>query len=245
VKTTISPPFFEIGPKTFLERAALLEIVRAASAASARYHVDVIITPPALDIEAVRQAAPGLWIFAQSMDPAQPGTSTGAILPEALAAVGADGVMLNHAERPLNDHELSAGISRAREAGMLTLVCADDVHKATRYAALAPDLILLEPHSLIGGANGRERPPIARANAAVASVDAAVLVMHSGGVSDEQAARAIIAQGASGTGCTTAIVQAADRRDKTTRMIRAVREAWDARRDLAGSSIAEHATKAP
>src|SRR5258708_18293838 len=121
----ITRALFEIGPKTFLDRAGLLEIADAASAASARYQVAVIITPPALDIEAVRRAAPGLWVFGQSMDSAWPGASTGAIVPEALAAVGADGVMLNHAERPMDDSSLPTAIRRARDAGLLTLVCAE------------------------------------------------------------------------------------------------------------------------
>jgi triosephosphate isomerase len=239
----MTAPFFEIGPKTFLGRAALLEIADAASAASARYEVAVIITPPALDIEAVRHAAPGLWVFAQSMDTARPGASTGAIVPEALAAVGADGVMLNHAERPLDDSALPSAVRRARDAGLLTLVCAQDVQHATRYAAWHPDLILVEPHDLIGTAGRDDRPPIAQANAAVASVDPDVLVMHSGGVADENDARALIAQGAAGTGCTTAIVRAADRRDMTTRMIRAVREGWDSRSDLVTSSISDSGTE--
>src|SRR5579859_5972694 len=75
----IRAPFFEIGPKTFLDRASLLEVAGAASAASLRYRVDVIITPPALDIEAAKRSAPILWVFAQAMDTARPGASTGAI----------------------------------------------------------------------------------------------------------------------------------------------------------------------
>jgi triosephosphate isomerase (TIM) len=145
--------------------------------------------------------------------------------------------MLNHAERPVDDHALPAAICRARDAGLLTLVCAGTVEQATRYAALAPDLILLEPHELIGTDGHRRRPSIAEANAAVAGVDPGVLVMHSGGVAGEHQARAIMAQGAAGTGCTTAIVRAADRRDMTGRMIGAVREGWDARHDLAGPRV--------
>lgn len=227
---TISAPFFEIGPKTFLDRIALLEVADAAATAAAEYRVEVIITPPALDIEAAKHTAPALWVFAQSMDPATPGPSTGAITPEALAAVGADGVMLNHAERPLEEHALQASIWRARKAGLMTLVCANDVHEASRYAAWAPDLILLEPHDLIGTNNGQERPSIAEANAAIAEVDSRVLVMHSGGVATERDVREIISQGADGTGCTTAIVRAADRREVTARMIGAVRAGWDTRR---------------
>jgi triosephosphate isomerase (TIM) len=244
VTSAIRPPFFEIGPKTFLDRAALLEVADAAWQASVRYEVAVIITPPALDIEAVKHTAQGLWVFAQSMDMARPGASTGAILPEALAAVGANGVMLNHAERPVDDGALPTAISRARDAGLLTLICADTIQQATRYAACAPDLILLEPHDLIGTAGHRRRPSIAEANAAVASVDPGVLVMHGGGVADEHHVRAIMTQGAAGTGCTTAIVKAADRRDMTARMIRAVREGWDARYDLIERPVCSDGSKA-
>jgi triosephosphate isomerase (TIM) len=236
VRPLIQPPFFEFGPKTFLERAELLEVVEVASAASARYDVAVIVTPPALDVEAVKRAGPGLWIFAQAMDLAQPGTSTGVILPAALAAVGADGVMLNHAERPLDEALLPQAVEQARAAGLQTLVCAEDVAQAMRFAAWGPDVILLEPHELIGSAHRILRPWIEPANAAVAQIDPRVLVMHAGGVADERDVRAILAQGATGTGCTSAIVRAADRREMTERMIRAVREGWDVRDELVAST---------
>jgi triosephosphate isomerase (TIM) len=229
LRPRIRDPFFEIGPKTFLDRSALLGVVDAASAASAEHDVDVIVTPPALDLEAVKRAAPGLWVFAQSMDVARPGATTGAIVPEALAAIGADGVLLNHAERPIPERALPGAVALAHDAGLQTLVCAEDADQAARYAALGPTIVLLEPRELIGATNARDRPSIAHANAAVARVDPRVLVMHGGGVANEDDARAIIARGAAGTGCTTAIVRAADRRDMTTRMIRAVREGWEAR----------------
>lgn len=229
--TAIRPPFFEIGPKTYLDRKSLLELADAAAAASEDYDVDLIITPPALDIEATKLAAPKLWVFAQAMDIARPGASTGAILPEALAAAGADGVMLNHGERPLDELALRYAVERAGEAGLMVLVCANDISEARRYAAWSPELILLEPHELIGTVDGT-RPPIARANAEIAEVNPDVLVMHSGGVANEHDARAIIADGAAGTGCTTAIVRAADRSEATSRMVRAVREGWDSRDQL-------------
>jgi triosephosphate isomerase (TIM) len=239
VTPTIRPPFFEFGPKTFLSRAELLEVVDAAATAAARYDVAVIVTPPALDVEAVKRAAPGLWVFAQAMDLAAPGTSTGAILPQALAAAGADGVMLNHAERPLAERALPDAIARARAAGLLTLVCADDTEEGVRCAAEGADLVLLEPHELIGTAHRSERPWIGPANAAIARVAPHVLVMHSGGVADEHDVQALIAQGADGTGCTSAIVRAADRRATTDRMIRAAREGWEARQLVGSSTVTD------
>jgi triosephosphate isomerase (TIM) len=229
VASMINAPFFEIGPKTFLDRAELLELVDVAAVASVRYDVAVILTPPALDIEAVKAAGPDLAVFAQAMDAAHPGRSTGAILPEALAAVGADGVMLNHAERPLDERTLRGAIDRAREAGLATMVCANDVGQAKQYASWEPDMILVEPHELIATAGKRLRPSVTHINKAVAHVNPHVLVMHSGGIAHERDVRAIVSQGAAGTGCTTAIVRATDRATLTTRMIRAVREGWEAR----------------
>ena len=227
--TAIRAPFFEIGPKTFLERADLLELVDASTAASNRYDVAVIITPPALDIEVVKDAGPDLWVFAQAMDTAPPGRSTGAILPEALKAVGADGVMLNHAERSLEESVLQHAIDRAHEAELLALVCAEDAEHAARYAAWGADMILLEPHELIGITGNDHRPWIPDVNEAVDRVNPNVLVMHSGGIADEQDVRSVFAQGAAGTGSTTAIIQAADRGDMATRMIAAARQGWSDR----------------
>jgi triosephosphate isomerase (TIM) len=222
-------PFFEFGPKTFLNRSALLTIAEAASAASLRYDVAVIITPPALDIEALKSRFPALWIFAQGMDDVPKGLTTGAVLPEALRAVGADGVLLNHAERPLDIAALRSSISRANEADLQTLVCADDTSEAVRYAAWSPDIVLLEPHHLIGTADADGRPWIEIANREVAEVDQSVLVMHGGGVADPDTVRSLVAQGADGTGCTSAVVHSHDPVNTITSMIRAAREGWDQR----------------
>jgi triosephosphate isomerase (TIM) len=216
----------------------MLEIGEAAWHASVRYDVAVIFTPPALDIEAIKSRLPGLWVFAQAMDYGRPGRSTGAILPEALSAIGADGVFLNHAERPLSPDALRSAMRRADETGLRTLVCAEDTSEAMLYASWSPYIVLLEPHDLIGTAHKGDRPWIHSANRAIANVDPTVLVMHSGGVADPEDVRSLIAQGADGTGCTSAIVSATDPPETAAAMIRAVREGWDERHiDVTSSTI--------
>jgi triosephosphate isomerase (TIM) len=225
----ITPPFFEFGPKTFLGRGSLLAVAEAAMEAAVRYDVSVIVTPPMLDLEVVKSRFPRLWVFAQAMDDARPGNTTGAVLPEALRAVGADGVLLNHVERPLAFEELRSAVSRAKEANLQTLVCAEDIGEAVSYAEWSPDIVLLEPRDLIGTALRQVRPWIPEANNLLAAVDDCVLVMHGGGVADPDDAASVIAQGAAGTGCTSAIVRATDPGAMAMAMIHAVREAWDAR----------------
>ena len=49
-------PFFEIGPKSYLYGEDILELAKAADAASEKYGVDIIFTTPVVDIRRVREA---------------------------------------------------------------------------------------------------------------------------------------------------------------------------------------------
>jgi triosephosphate isomerase (TIM) len=227
----LTAPFFEIGPKNYLSRKELLELSSAASVASAAYDVRVIITPPALDLEIVKALEPELWVFAQGMDLAQLGPSTGALLPEALADVGADGVLLNHPERPLSDDDVAAGVERAHRCHLLAMVCAEDESQARTVATYGADIVLSEPRRLIGTSIGAARPWIPHVNRAVSEANPHALVMHGGGIAHPSDVLNVMSQGADGTGCTSAVVFADDRLAVTHSLIRAVREGWDKRND--------------
>lgn len=233
----LKTPFFEIGPKNYLSRKELLELAAAASTAATAYGVSVIVTPPVLDLETVKASEPELWVFAQGMDLAEPGPSTGALLPEALAQVGADGVLLNHPERAVSDDDVATGIGRARACGLLTMVWADDEHQACKLASYGPDIVLCEPRRLIGTAAHTERPWIPRVTKAVAEVAPHALVMHGGGIADPEDVLHVMSQGADGTGCTSAVVLARNRPAVARSLIHAVRLGWDRR-------IAQYATPA-
>ena len=136
----LTAPIFEIGPKNYLPRKELLELAAAVATVAAACDVSVIITPPILDLETVKAREPELWVFAQGMDLAGPGPSTGALIPEALAQVGADGVLLNHPERAISDDDVAAGIGRARGCGLLSMVWAEDENQARKLASYGPDI---------------------------------------------------------------------------------------------------------
>jgi triosephosphate isomerase (TIM) len=226
---TLRAPFFEIGPKTFLRRAELLSIAKSAESASIEFDVAVILTAPVLDLEHMKLAAPDLWLFAQHMDADRPGRSSGALVPEALRDVGADGVMLNHAEHPLDFATLRRTLERAQEVGLLSLVCANSPDEARRIARLGPTIILVEPPELIGTRTGGSRPDIRLTDDDIASIDPTILVMHGGGIGSVEHVAELIGCGASGTGSTSAIIDAPDPSTIAYDMIRTVREAWDRR----------------
>ena len=147
---TIRAPFFEIGPKSYLYGQDVVDLAIAADKASEKYGVDIIFTTPIVSISAVKAATKHIHVFAPHMDPLEPGRGLADILPESLVAAGAEGVMLNHVEKPLTLGVLKKTIERAKEVGLTTIVCADSIVEASMIAKLDPDIIVAEPSELIG-----------------------------------------------------------------------------------------------
>ncbi len=94
-------PFFEIGPKSYLYGDDILELAKAADAASEKYDIDIIFTTPYADIRRVAENTKRLFVFAPHMDPIPLGRGLADVLPESVNAAGAVGVVLNHAEKPI------------------------------------------------------------------------------------------------------------------------------------------------
>jgi triosephosphate isomerase len=220
-------PFFEIGPKNFLRQGDLRNLLQAAELASVREQVVMIMTLPAVEIEAAKRFFPGVLAFAQHMDPDRVGSSVGRVIAEALADIGADGVMLNHAQRPLSKGEIIVAIERAKENGLLTMVCARDDAEALSLAEFAPDILLYEPPSLIGHSGGAARPWISEIDVRISKINPAIKMMHAGGIATPTDAQNVMLQGAAGTGATSAIVLAPDRVAALDALVAATRAGWN------------------
>lgn len=218
-------PFFEIGPKNLLRRAALEPLALAAGRASADFGVTVVLTVPAPLVTAVATLFSGVLVFAQGMDVAVPRDALGRVTAADLADAGAAGVMLNHDSNPLGPAALEAALSEARDSGLEAIVCAGTEEFAMSAAALAPTVVLYEPPALIGGAGDGERPWIPAVTAAIHA--SGVRAMHAGGISSPTIARAVMAAGADGTGSTSGVVLAADPPAAASAFIAAARAGWD------------------
>lgn len=225
----ITPPFFEIGPKAYSYGKALVDLARRADALSRAYDVQIIITPQDVDIAAVTAAVDDVLVFAQHMDALPPGRGVGSVLPEAVKAAGAEGVLLNHVERRLSRSELERTMRRADEVGLATMVCADDIEDAVAIAALSPHIIIVEAPGLIAGGIRDEdsRQTVAAANAAIWRVDESIRVLHGAGINGAQDVYDVTAAGAQGAGSSSAIFTAGDPAAMLEQMIRAMRDAWD------------------
>lgn len=225
----ICAPFFEIGPKSYLYGDDVLGLAMAADAAAKKYDVDVIFTTPYLELRRVRENTERLFVFAPHMDPLRPGRGLADILPESVKAAGADGVMLNHCERPLTIAQLHHSISRARELGLMTIVCADSIAEAKAVAELHPDIIVAEPTELIGTGQASSEDYVEASIRAVKHVDPDILVLQGAGISSGQDVYNVIYAGADATGSSSGIIKAPSPAAMIEEMIRAVREAYDRR----------------
>ncbi|MGD0448620.1 MAG: triose-phosphate isomerase [Candidatus Dormibacteria bacterium] len=226
----ITPPFFELGPKGYMFGPEMLRVARCADELSREYQVQVIIDPQYVDIPVIAQQVQRALVFAPHMDSIAPGRGQGAVLPEAIKAAGATGVVLNHVEHRLSGDELTRTIRRADEVGLATMVCADDVEEAVSIAELAPNIIVVESPELIGTGSGgdRDNAAIAATDRAIWLVNPEIRVLHGAGIGSARDVFGVIAAGAQATGSSSAIFTAPDPEAVLGEMIKAVREAWEA-----------------
>lgn len=226
---TIKAPFFEIGPKSYLYGQDVIDLAIAADKASEKYSVDIIFTCPIVEIARVKAATKHIHVFAPHMDPLRPGRGLADILPESLAAAGAEGVMLNHVEKQVTVSALKATIERADEVGLATIVCADSMAEASMIARLRPNIIVCEPSELIGTGVSVGSEYVEAAMHAVKDIDPEIMVLTAAGIANGTDVYNTIAAGADATGSSSGVAKAPDRAAMVDEMISSCRKAWDER----------------
>ena len=243
----IKAPFFEFGPKAYLYGEELLELVMAIDRCAQQYDVDVIVDPQPSDILLLAAHVKRVHVYGQHMDPLPIGRGMGAILPEALKAAGAVGVLLNHAERKLSLETIKQTIRRADEVGLATIVCADTIQEMEAIARMAPNLIVAEPDELIGTGKTSSMDYVHESIARIKAINPDILVLQGAGISNSQDVYTVIRAGAEATGSTSGIIKAANPAAMAEEMISAVRRAWDERLAAASgglcTGLASQATK--
>lgn len=223
------PPFFEIGPKSYLYGKQVLDLAKAADIAAKKYDVNIIFTTPYPDIRMVAEQTENIFVFAPHMDPLPIGRGLADVLPESIKAAGAVGVMLNHCEKPVSLSVLHQTIKRADEIGLLSIVCADSIAETKAIALFEPNIIVAEPTELIGTGKASNLDYVLTSIEAVKSINPGILVLNAAGISSGKDVYNVIYAGAEATGSSSGIVKAPDSAAMVDEMIHAVREAWDAR----------------
>jgi len=223
----IKPPFFEIGPKAYLYGEEMLALAKDIDKVAMKYDVDIIVTPQYTDIKLLADNTERILVFAQHMDSLPIGRGLGSVLPEAVKAAGAVGVMLNHAEKPITLEEIKKTIERADEVGLATIVCADTVEDVSAIACLEPNLIVAEPTKLIGTGQTSNMNYVKDTIETVKSINPDIMVLQGAGISNGEDVYNVIMAGAMATGSTSGIIKAKDPAAMIEEMIYSLRTAWD------------------
>lgn len=151
---TIKPslPFILINFKTYSEATGkwALELAKVIEQVSRETGVSIGAAPQFTDIPRIASTIK-IPIFAQHIDPINPGNHTGHILADAVKEAGAVGTIINHSEKPLKLSDIDTAIKITRKLGLISLVCANNQTVSAAVAALDPDMIAVEPPELIGG----------------------------------------------------------------------------------------------
>ena len=223
----IKPPFFEIGPKAIIYGEEMLKLAKVIDKTAMKYDVDVIVTPQYTDIKLLADNTERILVFAQHMDYLTPGRGLGSVLPEAVKAAGAVGVMLNHAEKPLTLEEIEKTIARADEVGLGTIVCADTVEDVKKIAKMGPNLIVAEPTDLIGTGQTSDSNYVIETIKTVNEINPDIMVLQGAGISNGQDVYNTIKLGAQATGTTSGIMKSDRPYEMVEEMLFNLRKAWD------------------
>jgi len=215
-------PFLIVNPKSYLYGQKSLELALATDQVAADTGLTIYFTCPYADIRMIRERTQHIIVCAQSLDPLTPGRGMGRILPESLHEAGARAVFLNHAENPKTVAELYACIKRARELGMITVVCADSTVEAKAVACMGADIVLAEPTDLIGTGQVAEDSYTTETVKALHQVNPDVLVMIASGVSTADDCYNVVHLGADGTGATSGILNAPSPAQRVREMAEAI-----------------------
>lgn len=174
--------------------------------------VEIIACPQAPDIFRVAGAVK-IPVFAQHIDSAGAGGYTGHITADCIRSSGASGTLINHSERRILLSEIDAAIQSAKKAGLLTIVCTNNIAVTSAASALSPDFVAVEPPELIGSGI-----PVSKANpeivsgsvSAVKKINPGVRVLCGAGISTGDDVAAAIELGTGGVLLASGVIKAKD-----------------------------------
>ncbi len=211
-------PVLFVNFKTYAEATGknALSLAKKAESVALEKNASIALVVQAADITLVSNAVK-IPVFAQHVDPIGFGSNTGSVLPEAVKEAGAVGTVLNHAENKRSNEFLQKAISRAKQAGVGVMACAESLERAKQIASFAekPLLIAVEPPELIGGniSVSTAKPQLITDSVkAVKQIDPGIEVITGAGIKNVADVKKALQLGTKGVFVASAIVKAANQK---------------------------------
>lgn len=209
-------PMVIINFKTYAESTGKnsLRLAKIAEKVSEESGIYIAAAPQYVDIATIA-AETSLPVFSQHIDPITYGGHTGQVLVEAMKEAGVVGTIINHSERRLLFKDIDSTIRRAKEADLITCVCADTAKNSSTIAYFSPEIIAVEPPELIGSGI-----PVSKAKPEVVSdtvslvrkVNKDITILCGAGISKGEDVEAALKLGTEGVLIASGVVRAKDQR---------------------------------
>ncbi|MFC1800886.1 triose-phosphate isomerase [Nanoarchaeota archaeon] len=126
------------------------KLAKICEQAARKYNSKIIICPQEIDLSLFAQKIK-IPVYAQHLDPIEPGKKTGFITPAEAKAEGVKGTLINHSEHPLKLKDIKTLVKLCKKYKLISVVCVPDLKTLKKIRTLKPDYIAYEPPSLIGG----------------------------------------------------------------------------------------------
>jgi triosephosphate isomerase len=214
LKPKLRTPIIIVNFKTYAEATGrkAVELAKQAEKVSHETQATIVVAPQFADISAVAKAV-DIPVFAQHVDPIEPGSSTGHVLAESIKEAGAVGTLINHSERQLKLADIDAVIRLANEKDLVSCVCTNNPSVSAAVAYLHPDIISIEPPELIGSgvAVSKAKPgDVTRTIELVRKVNQHAVILCGAGISHGEDVAVALKLQTQGVLVASAIVKAKD-----------------------------------
>ena len=185
-----------------------LRLAKVAEKVAEELGVRIIIAPPQAALAYIADNV-SIEVYAQHLDNASIGSTTGFMVPEIVQSYGVRGSLINHSEHRISLNEIEALVNRLKDLSMTSIVCARTPDEVKELAMLEPDYIAIEPPELIGSgiAVSKAKPEVITESIKVASD---VEVICGAGIVDGSDVEAAIRLGSKGILVASGIVKAKD-----------------------------------
>lgn len=220
-------PIIIINFKTYEEATGhnAVNLAKACEEASLEMNQPVSLAVQDTDLYRVSQSV-SLPILAEHIDVAGLGGFTGKITPLGVLENGAVGTLINHSEDRVPFPIIEKLVNICRENNLISVVCAQDVEEAKKFAIISPDFIAVEPPELIGGdiSVSTAKPEIISDTVRIVnSISSTTKVLCGAGVKTEEDVRIAIHLGAKGVLLASGITKATNPKEKLKELLKGLK----------------------
>jgi len=189
----------------------VIKLLSSVKKIIAKTNVPIIAVAQATDIYRIRKEL-DIEVWAQHVDPIDPGKNTGWISPYSVKEAGATGVLINHSEHKVKEEVIIETIKKARQYNLKTLLIGQTVEMVKRFDSYDIDYLSFEKEDLIASTISMIDQQEETIKSLVKTIKHPLII--GAGINDGEDARKSKAAGAAGILMATYFIQASDPEQK-------------------------------